>query len=729
MSNKLILQYAFRYGTVILVTMVLVMLLVSRVMGAYKNIFVERVREELHLAVQELDAALLGQYELAKEIAISSKASGSYITQSQLTGMEGIRQLETYRKMIADTCDYLFVSYNSRDLYSNTGFATVQAYLRGALNLDEDSAGILEEVVVNQQHGINVLENSDGGHVLVGVYPVNHVLEKTRAVVGFAVEDDTLEGFFCKRFEQEPLYAVMSGPVGEFLFALNHLGDISEERLEWLHRELLSSGEKEIPGYAIDRYESESGYVFYFAVPEDYIFYGFNRMLYSVLMWGIVVFAVVLLLIMGVNSIHVRQIRKVRDVLLEYQSGSQGNGRQNEIEQIHSLISNLCKRHLESEASRRQMHRGVSGYMARLLFEGHIQQEELLEGLANQLTPRLSGGYYAAFSIFTNAQELVTRDEEADLSERIFSEEEFPVCVADTFNGITRISFVAVLPDGDKSGVGRLEIAGRLLKRISGDNLKSVVVVGKVYGELRNIYKSYDEMLSLAYSVLDKEDWGGENVFVFEIALKVRKHCGTLGKNICLLQHAVRDGSFEEISHALEAVMADILKESELLAQKYSFYVLIQTICELMEELDIEQAQLDKVLRLSFADPKALEQNLIRILRSVRAETDCSMDVIMLFINENFRDSTMGLDTLAERFHLSVSAVSKRIKEQTGVNYTEHVSRLRMEEACRLLEQTDLSIQEITYQVGYSDYGSFSKKFKACKGITPGEYRKSCHYF
>jgi len=231
----------------------------------------------------------------------------------------------------------------------------------------------------------------------------------------------------------------------------------------------------------------------------------------------------------------------------------------------------------------------------------------------------------------------------------------------------------------------------------------------------------------LAYAALNYEKWNTESVFIFEIALKMRMCRGNLQKNICLLEQAIREGSLKEVALKLEAVVSDIDRETEPLAQKYSYFVLTQTLSELLEELGYEKAKLNKVFPLFFQDIKAFEKNVMNVIRNVKVETENPANAILLYIIENFRDGTMGLDALAAKFHLSVSAVSKKIKEQTGLNYTEHVSKLRIEEACRLLDETDLSIKEITYQVGYSDYGSFSKKFKAAKGMSPAEYRENCH--
>ena len=56
------------------------------------------------------------------------------------------------------------------------------------------------------------------------------------------------------------------------------------------------------------------------------------------------------------------------------------------------------------------------------------------------------------------------------------------------------------------------------------------------------------------------------------------------------------------------------------------------------------------------------------------------------------------------------------------MNYNDYLSGLRMEQARRLLEITDLKLQDIVLRVGYVDAASFSRKFKALEGESPNEY-------
>ena len=67
---------------------------------------------------------------------------------------------------------------------------------------------------------------------------------------------------------------------------------------------------------------------------------------------------------------------------------------------------------------------------------------------------------------------------------------------------------------------------------------------------------------------------------------------------------------------------------------------------------------------------------------------------------------------------------SKVFKEETGYNYIEWVSKLRIDMAKRYLSAGEKNIREICYIVGYKDPNYFSRIFKKIVGKTPTEYMK-----
>lgn len=97
---------------------------------------------------------------------------------------------------------------------------------------------------------------------------------------------------------------------------------------------------------------------------------------------------------------------------------------------------------------------------------------------------------------------------------------------------------------------------------------------------------------------------------------------------------------------------------------------------------------------------------------------------IRTYIEQNFADSNLSLDNISERFGMNVKTLSRVFKEETGEKFVDFLIKLRMEHARSLIVQTDLAIQNIAQQVGYSNSMSFLRVFKKYTGVTPGIYRK-----
>lgn len=85
----------------------------------------------------------------------------------------------------------------------------------------------------------------------------------------------------------------------------------------------------------------------------------------------------------------------------------------------------------------------------------------------------------------------------------------------------------------------------------------------------------------------------------------------------------------------------------------------------------------------------------------------------------------LTLTEAAAMVHLNPSYFCKLFKQQTHMNFTDYLTKVRMKEATRLLEKTSLRISEISERLGYADLAYFSNTFKKTIGSTPSEYRKT----
>jgi AraC-like DNA-binding protein len=94
------------------------------------------------------------------------------------------------------------------------------------------------------------------------------------------------------------------------------------------------------------------------------------------------------------------------------------------------------------------------------------------------------------------------------------------------------------------------------------------------------------------------------------------------------------------------------------------------------------------------------------------------------YISENYQDPQLSIETLAFELGYSIGYLRQVFKEEMGVPYNEYLIQIRMEEAKRLLKETDLSAKDIADRIGISDSRYFYTIFKSRVGLTAQEYRK-----
>lgn len=117
---------------------------------------------------------------------------------------------------------------------------------------------------------------------------------------------------------------------------------------------------------------------------------------------------------------------------------------------------------------------------------------------------------------------------------------------------------------------------------------------------------------------------------------------------------------------------------------------------------------------------------LVEMCHIVLDETDNGKEIAhraIAYMKVHYKEP-LTLDVLAEKCNLSTSYFSRKFKEQTGENYIDVLTEIRIKEAEQLLVDTKKPIIEVLTDVGYCDDKHFRKVFFKHTGLTPSKYRK-----
>lgn len=98
---------------------------------------------------------------------------------------------------------------------------------------------------------------------------------------------------------------------------------------------------------------------------------------------------------------------------------------------------------------------------------------------------------------------------------------------------------------------------------------------------------------------------------------------------------------------------------------------------------------------------------------------------VLHYINENYQIPELSLADVSRQCGVSYFYLSRLFKTQLKKNFSNYLSRLRMEVAVRLLKDRSLTINQIALACGFDDAGYFCKVFKKTYGHAPLTYRKN----
>ncbi|MDA3957019.1 AraC family transcriptional regulator, partial [Oceanispirochaeta sp.] len=91
----------------------------------------------------------------------------------------------------------------------------------------------------------------------------------------------------------------------------------------------------------------------------------------------------------------------------------------------------------------------------------------------------------------------------------------------------------------------------------------------------------------------------------------------------------------------------------------------------------------------------------------------------------SYRDPSCCVQSLADELKFSVNYLRQIYKDFSGQSLSDEINRLRVEEAARLLLESDNPVKEIYARAGFSNYNSFFTSFKKMKGHTPALFRRN----
>ena len=136
-------------------------------------------------------------------------------------------------------------------------------------------------------------------------------------------------------------------------------------------------------------------------------------------------------------------------------------------------------------------------------------------------------------------------------------------------------------------------------------------------------------------------------------------------------------------------------------------------------------ARLTGLIRIFDLLSKSTELQPVSVdeISGVNAFDSVKMNKVLEYALTNYK-AEVSISAAAKLVNFSESAFSRYFKSRTQKSFLNFVIEMRLNESCRLLNETDLSVLEICYESGFKNLSNFNRLFRKRFGQNPVEYRK-----
>ena len=260
------------------------------------------------------------------------------------------------------------------------------------------------------------------------------------------------------------------------------------------------------------------------------------------------------------------------------------------------------------------------------------------------------------------------------------------------------------------------------------------ILAGKKVSDMTQVSKSYSSACILKSQEVFHE---AKPVVTYESEMSVNPRKATLfKKSLDDLVKAIEQSDETLIYKCVNTFYDDISKaglgDSVSLNMNYLLFQLIHIATELDNELDQEEI-LHKISESSFDDGVKRGSSIhmykfaceyAQYLNQLRKNVSGGiLKDVENEIKENYSQN-LSLKKLSEKYFINCSYLGSLFTKKYGVSFKDYLTDYRINEAAKMLINTDDRIVDISAAVGYKNSDYFIRRFIEIKGMTPSQYRR-----
>jgi transcriptional regulator GlxA family with amidase domain len=185
--------------------------------------------------------------------------------------------------------------------------------------------------------------------------------------------------------------------------------------------------------------------------------------------------------------------------------------------------------------------------------------------------------------------------------------------------------------------------------------------------------------------------------------------------------HWVAANEFRQMFPDVDLVDDKIMTEEDGLYTSGGAYSFLNLLLYLVEKYAGRQMAI-LISKAFMIDIDKVSQSPFIMFKGQKSHADEPIKNAQEFIESNFQER-ITVDQLAQMFALGRRNMERRFKKATSNTVIEYIQRVKIEAAKKQLEDGQKNINEVMYEVGYSDAKAFRTTFKKITGLSPVRYK------
>lgn len=243
-----------------------------------------------------------------------------------------------------------------------------------------------------------------------------------------------------------------------------------------------------------------------------------------------------------------------------------------------------------------------------------------------------------------------------------------------------------------------------------------LIIIPAMHGDMK---KAIEMNRDFAPWIVEQYRMGAE-IVSFCIAAFFLATTGLLNGKKCAT-HWIAANEFRSLFPDVNLVDDRIMTEEDGIYTSGGAYSFLNLLVYLIEKYAGREAAIF-ISKTFMIDIDRISQSPFMIFSGQKEHRDEPIRQAQEFIEQNYQEK-ITVDQLAMKFAVGRRNLERRFKKATANTVLEYIQRVKMEVAKKNLESSGKNINEVMYEVGYSDPKTFRDVFRKVTGMTPIEYR------